>query len=103
MEEKSKEEQKTEDLTSLWHESFKEQVKEKEEEKQDITPEIEEKLMKFLDLPLLVEVVVGSTKLTLGEILIRSEDNRHNNKRGKGQKGPLVLTCYVVRHRGCGY
>ena len=69
MEEKSKEEQKSEDLTSLWQEALKEQVKEKEEEKQDITPEIEEKLKKFLDLPLLVEVVVGSTKLTLGEIL----------------------------------
>ena len=62
-------EQKNEDLSGLWQEALKEQVKEKEEEKQDITPEIEEKLKKFLDLPLLVEVVVGSTKLTLGEIL----------------------------------
>jgi len=67
--------QKNEDLSGLWQEALKEQeekekeLKEKEEEKQDITPEIEEKLKKFLDLPLLVEVVVGSTKLTLGEIL----------------------------------
>lgn len=34
-----------------------------------MTPDIQEKLKKFLDLPLLIEVVVGSTTLTLGEIL----------------------------------
>ena len=34
-----------------------------------MTPDVQEKLKKFLDLPLLIEVVVGSTTLTLGEIL----------------------------------
>jgi flagellar motor switch protein FliN/FliY len=59
-----------EDLSSLWQEALKEQEeKEREEKKEVLTPDIQEKLKKFLDLPLLVEVVVGSTTLTLGEIL----------------------------------
>jgi flagellar motor switch protein FliN/FliY len=45
------------------------QEKEKEEKREVLTPDIQEKLKKFLDLPLLIEVVVGSTTLTLGEIL----------------------------------
>ncbi|WP_029551744.1 flagellar motor switch protein FliN [Thermocrinis jamiesonii] len=66
------EEQKNEELADLWQEALKEQeekTKEKEESKALSTSEIQEKLKKFLDLPLVVEVVVGSTTLTLGEIL----------------------------------
>jgi flagellar motor switch protein FliN/FliY len=71
-EEEKKEEAKAqgEDLSSLWQEALKEQEeKEKEEKKEVLTPDIQEKLKKFLDLPLLIEVVVGSTTLTLGEVL----------------------------------
>lgn len=57
-------------LSSLWQEALKEQEeKNKEEKKEVLTPDIQEKLKKFLDLPLLIEVVVGSTTLTLGEVL----------------------------------
>lgn len=72
MEEEKKEEAQVpgEDLASLWQEALKEQEeKEKEKKKEALAPEIQEKLKKFLDLPLLIEVVVGSTTLTLGEIL----------------------------------
>ena len=72
MEEEKKEESQTqgEDLSSLWQEALKEQEeKEKEEKKEVLTPDIQEKLKKFLDLPLLIEVVVGSTTLTLEEVL----------------------------------
>jgi flagellar motor switch protein FliN/FliY len=72
MEEEKKEESQTqgEDLSSLWQGALKEQEeKEKEEKKEVLTPDIQEKLKKFLDLPLLIEVVVGSTTLTLGEVL----------------------------------
>ncbi|WP_299200086.1 flagellar motor switch protein FliN [Thermocrinis sp.] len=59
-----------EDLSSLWQEALKEQEgKDKEEKREVLTPDIQEKLKKFLDLPLLIEVVVGSTTLTLEEIL----------------------------------
>jgi len=70
------EEERSEDLASLWQEALKEQeekekqeTERKEESEEHPTPEIHEKLKKFLDLPLVVEVVVGSTTLTLGEIL----------------------------------
>lgn len=72
MEEEKREEAQAqgEALSSLWQETLKEQEeKEKEEKKEVLTPDIQEKLKKFLDLPLLIEVVVGSTTLTLGEIL----------------------------------
>jgi len=72
MEEEKREEAQVqgEALSSLWQETLKEQEeKEKEEKKEVLTPDIQEKLKKFLDLPLLIEVVVGSTTLTLGEIL----------------------------------
>ena len=71
-EEEKKEEAQAqgEDLSSLWQEALKEQEeKEREEKKEVLTPDIQEKLKKFLDLPLLIEVVVGSTTLTLGEVL----------------------------------
>ncbi|WP_448583221.1 flagellar motor switch protein FliN [Thermocrinis sp.] len=68
------EEEKSEDLANLWQEALKEQeekqeIREREESKTLSISEIEEKLKKFLELPLVVEVVVGSTTLTLGEIL----------------------------------
>jgi flagellar motor switch protein FliN/FliY len=72
MEEEKREEVQAqgEDLSSLWQEALKEQEeKEREEKKEVLTPDIQEKLKKFFDLPLLIEVVVGSTTLTLGEIL----------------------------------
>lgn len=72
MEEEKREEAQAqgEDLSSLWREALKEQEeKEREEKKEVLTPDIQEKLKKFLDLPLLIEVVVGSTTLTLEEIL----------------------------------
>ena len=72
MEEEKREEAQAqgETLSSLWQEALKEQEeKEKEEKKEVLTPDIQEKLKKFLDLPLLIEVVVGSTTLTLEEIL----------------------------------
>jgi flagellar motor switch protein FliN/FliY len=72
LEEEKREEAQTqsEDLSSLWQEASKEQEeKERDEKKEVLTPDIQEKLKKFLDLPLLIEVVVGSTALTLGEIL----------------------------------
>jgi flagellar motor switch protein FliN/FliY len=72
MEEEKREEAQAqgEDLSSLWQEALKEQEeKEREEKKEVLTPDIQEKLKKFLDLPLLIEVVVGSTTLTLGEVL----------------------------------
>jgi flagellar motor switch protein FliN len=72
MEEEKREEVQAqgEDLSSLWQEALKEQEeKEREEKKEVLTPDIQEKLKKFLDLPLLIEVVVGSTTLTLGEVL----------------------------------
>jgi flagellar motor switch protein FliN/FliY len=72
MEEEKREEAQAqgEALSSLWQETLKEQEeKEKEEKKEVLTPDIQEKLKKFLDLPLLIEVVVGSTTLTLGEVL----------------------------------
>ena len=72
MEEEKREEAQAqgEDLSSLWQEALKEQEeKEREEKKEVLTPDIQEKLKKFLDLPLLIEVVVGSTTLTLEEVL----------------------------------
>jgi flagellar motor switch protein FliN/FliY len=72
MEEEKREEAQTqgESLSSLWQEALKEQEeKEREEKGEVLTPDIQEKLKKFLDLPLFIEVVVGSTTLTLGEIL----------------------------------
>jgi flagellar motor switch protein FliN len=72
MEEEKREEvqAKGEDLSSLRQEALKEQEgKDKEEKREVLTLDIQEKLKKFLDLPLLIEVVVGSTTLTLGEIL----------------------------------
>jgi flagellar motor switch protein FliN/FliY len=72
MEEEKREEAQAqgEALSSLWQEALKEQEeKEREEKKEVLMPDIQEKLKKFLDLPLLIEVVVGSTTLTLGEVL----------------------------------
>ena len=72
MEEEKREEAQTqgESLSSLWQEALKEQEgKDKEEKREVLIPDIQEKLKKFLDLPLLIEVVVGSTTLTLEEIL----------------------------------
>ncbi len=72
MEEEKREEAQAqgESLSSPWQEALKEQEgKDKEEKKEVLTPDIQEKLKKFLDLPLLIEVVVGSTTLTLEEIL----------------------------------
>lgn len=70
------EENKQDDLMDLWASAFKEQeeaAKESQqvkETKQEVSDgELTEKLRRFLDIPLQVEVVVGSTVMTIGELL----------------------------------
>ncbi|MCS7308577.1 MAG: flagellar motor switch protein FliN [Aquificaceae bacterium] len=70
------EEEKQEDIMDMWAAALKEQeeaVKESQEvqeaETVEVPPEVSEKLKRYLDIPLTVEVVVGSTVLTLGELL----------------------------------
>ncbi|SHK45341.1 flagellar motor switch protein FliN [Thermocrinis minervae] len=64
------EEEKPENLASTWEEAIKEQQQvrqsqREEKEKRDVTQE----LKRLLDIPLKVEVVIGSTTLTIGELL----------------------------------
>ena len=70
------EEEKHEDIMDMWAAALREQeeaVKESKEvqeaETVEVPPEVSEKLKRYLDIPLTVEVVVGSTVLTLGELL----------------------------------
>lgn len=70
------EEEKQEDLAEMWASALKEQeeaIKEaqpaQEVRAEEGEAEILEKLKGYLDIPLNVEVVVGSTVLTLGELL----------------------------------
>lgn len=69
-------EEKKEDIMSMWSEALKEQeeaqkTKEKEVEEavKAESAELPEKLKNFLDIPLNVEVVVGSTVIKIGELL----------------------------------
>ncbi len=70
------EEQKQENIMDMWAEALKEQESASKAEEQAVeesgveeAPELSEKLKRFLDIPLQVEVVVGSTVMTLGELL----------------------------------
>ncbi|MDW8434119.1 MAG: flagellar motor switch protein FliN, partial [Aquificaceae bacterium] len=70
------EEEKQENIMDMWAAALREQeeaVKESQEvqeaETLEIPPEVSEKLKRYLDIPLTMEVVVGSTVLTLGELL----------------------------------
>jgi flagellar motor switch protein FliN/FliY len=63
MEEEKREEVQAqgESSSSPWQEALKEQEgKDKEEKREVLTPDVQEKLKKFLDLPLLIEVVLNS-------------------------------------------
>lgn len=65
------EEEKQENLA--WVEAVKEQEEAskgyEQEQKEEKEVEVSDKLKKFLDIPLQVEVIVGSATLTLGELL----------------------------------
>ncbi|QWK12741.1 MAG: flagellar motor switch protein FliN [Aquificota bacterium] len=71
------EEEKQENIMDMWASALKEQEEASKQEQQkqevkqeeDVEAEISDKLKRFLDIPLHVEVVVGSTVITLGELL----------------------------------
>ncbi len=70
------EEEKHEEIMDMWASALKEQEEaskasqpQPEAKKEEPPAEISDKLKRFLDIPLQVEVVVGSTKMTLGELL----------------------------------
>lgn len=67
------EEEKQENLVDMWAEALKEQEEaskvHQQEQKEEKEGEVSDRLRKFLDIPLQVEVVVGSATLTLGELL----------------------------------
>ncbi|MEM1673169.1 MAG: flagellar motor switch protein FliN [Archaeoglobaceae archaeon] len=64
--------ERQENTTDTWTEAIREQEetsKEHNQEQEDRENEIYDKLRRFLDIPLEVEVVIGTTTLTLGELL----------------------------------
>ncbi|WPM31642.1 flagellar motor switch protein FliN [Hydrogenobacter sp. T-2] len=67
------EDEKQENLADMWAEALKEQEEAskgyQQELKEEKEGEISDKLKRFLDIPLEVEVVVGTATLTLGELL----------------------------------
>lgn len=71
------EEEKQENIMDMWASAIKEQEEASKQEQQkqevkqeeEVEAEISDKLKRFLDIPLHVEVVVGSTVITLGELL----------------------------------
>jgi len=71
------EEEKQENIMDMWASALKEQEEASKQEQQkqevkqeeEVEAEISDKLKRFLDIPLHVEVVVGSTVITLGELL----------------------------------
>ncbi len=67
------EDEKQENLTDMWAEALKEQEEaskgSQQELKEEKESEISDKFKRFLDIPLEVEVVVGTATLTLGELL----------------------------------
>ncbi|MEN3028167.1 MAG: flagellar motor switch protein FliN [Aquificaceae bacterium] len=70
------EEEKQEDRMDMWssalreqEEAMKESKPSQESKEEEGEEEISDKLRRYLDIPLRVEVVVGSTILTLGELL----------------------------------
>ncbi|MEJ5339342.1 MAG: flagellar motor switch protein FliN [Aquificaceae bacterium] len=67
------EDEKQENLADMWAEALKEQEEAskgyQQEQKEETEVEVSDRLRKFLDIPLQVEVIVGSATLTLGELL----------------------------------
>lgn len=68
------EDEKQEKLADAWTEAIKEQEEvskahQREQKKEEEESQIYDKLKKFLDIPLEVEVVIGTTTLTLEELL----------------------------------
>ncbi|MEZ0337197.1 MAG: flagellar motor switch protein FliN [Aquificaceae bacterium] len=70
------EEEKKENIMDMWASALKEQEEASKQEQQvqeakqeEVEVELSDKLKRFLDIPLKVEVVVGSTVITLGELL----------------------------------
>ncbi|MCS6998581.1 MAG: flagellar motor switch protein FliN [Aquificaceae bacterium] len=70
------EEERREDMRDMWTSALREQeeaMKEvqspQERREEELGMEVSDKLKRYLDIPLKVEVVVGSTVLTLGELL----------------------------------
>lgn len=67
------EDEKQENLADMWAEALKEQEEASKDYQQELKEEkegeISDKLKRFLDIPLEVEVVVGTATLTLGELL----------------------------------
>ncbi len=64
--------ERQENTTDTWTEAIREQEetsKEHSQKQEDRENEIYDKLRRFLDIPLEVEVVIGTTTLTLGELL----------------------------------
>lgn len=64
--------ERQENTTDTWTEAIREQEetsKEHNQKQEDRENEIYDKLRRFLDIPLEVEVVIGTTTLTLGELL----------------------------------
>ncbi len=62
------------DIMDIWSAALKEQEEAskqvpQEEEVKPAEADLTDKLKKFLDIPLQVEVIVGSTVMTLGELL----------------------------------
>ena len=69
-------EERQQSTTGMWESAIKEQEEASKQEKQEQQAkqeegelEISDRLKRFLDIPLQVEVVVGSTVITLGELL----------------------------------
>lgn len=67
------EDEKQKNLADMWAEALKEQEEASKDYQQELKEEkegeISDKLKRFLDIPLEVEVVVGTATLTLGELL----------------------------------
>lgn len=68
-------EEKQEEVMEVWESAIKEQEEaskknqEQESKSEEVGVELPDKLKRFLDIPLHVEVVVGSTIISLGELL----------------------------------
>lgn len=67
-------EEKQEEVVGAWESAIKEQEEtskrnQEQERGEEVSMELPDKLKRFLDIPLQVEVVVGSTIISLGELI----------------------------------
>lgn len=67
-------EEKQEEVVGAWESAIKEQEEtskrnQEQERGEEVGMELPDKLKRFLDIPLQVEVVVGSTIISLGELI----------------------------------